>query len=440
MRTVVAEPHARDRARAATFGAALALAAALSSACAGDGPGIAPRPSHDGQLVQVTGTTEFTYRATRGATSQLIHRGSWTSSGVMKNGVARADFTLRALDRRQERDVERESGAGSEASDSAALVRLLDRAGAMLAPALAVSGDARMAQFGAGSVVESVLKDAGGREVHVAAISDYPRGPLTDIIVAQTGNPLRHLRFDWERRGDVWHIARARATVLLPAGAVMTAESRVTGGRFASAAHDTGWSLAAVSHRIEEIRFAALAKRALLPAEARAQSGSRDPYGPGGSFYDCSAFRNGLVPANSPCVAYALNNSYSAMQNVLDMLPLALGARLLPLLLTGGSDAIAAALAGAGLTVTATLVSQVITALVSIAVGLYAYHFTECRAYHQDAVDRCKASDPRPGGGDGGSEGAFTDTGTVYEACGLSCDPSRRGIIDDWRNGIRTAT
>ena len=438
MRTTVATPRAlpltRATARIAAY--AVVLATVLGGACAGDGPSVAPRQARDGQIVHVTGTSEFTYRPARGATPQVLHRGTWTSSGTMTHGVARPDFQLRALGRRTEHDDD--PGTSSATVDSAALARILDKAGALLLPALAVDADARMAQFGTGSVVESVLRDAGGGEVRVAATSDYRRGPLTDVIVVQNGRPARHVRFDWERRDGAWHMARARATVLLPGGGVMSAESRVNGSRFAAVTGDSGLTVASLAHRIEELRFGALAKRLVLPAAAQAQAGvPTDPYRPGGFIYDCSIFRNSVVPASAPCVAYGLNGTLSDMQGLLSWLPVAIVGRLVPILLTGGADAVAAELASAGIAVESVLVSQLITALVSISVGLYAYHYTECRVYHKEAADQCKASDPRPGGGSGYSDGPFADTGTVREACGLSCDPSRRGIIDDWRNGIR---
>lgn len=436
MRTAVATPPARPLFGATAWRTSLVLTAALGAACTADGPSVAPRQARDGQIVHVTGTSEFTYRPARGAPQQLLHRGTWSSSGTMKNGVARRDFQLRALGRRTELDDE--PGTASTTVDSAALARLLDKAGAMLFPALAVDADARMAQFGTGSVVESVLRDAAGRDVHIAATSDYRRGPLTDVIVVQNGRPARHVRFDWERRDGAWHIARARATVLLPDGGVMSAESRVNGSRFAAGAADSTSTVASLAHRIEEIRFGALAKRLVLPAAAHAQAGvPTDPYRPGGFIYDCSIFRNSVVPTSAPCVAYGLNGTLSDMQGLLSWLPLAIVGRLVPILLTGGADAVAAELASAGIAVESALVSQLITALVSISVGLYAYHYTECRVYHKEAADRCKASDPRPGGGNGYSDGSWADTGTVREACGLSCDPSRRGIIDDWKNGIR---
>lgn len=416
---------------------ALALATMLLAACSGDGPSVAPRPVRDGQLVQVSGTTEFSVRPARGAPARVIHRGGWTARGTMMRGVARTDFPLRALDRRVELDDSRAADAGPSSTDSATAMRILDRAGAMLFPALAIDERSKLATFGTGSVIESVLTDPAGRAVHIVGISDLPRGPLTDFLVVQEGRATRHTRIEWVKDQGVWHAVTVRATALLSNGSAMMAEGRTSMPRLAQTPSGGHLSFASLERRIEEIQFAALAKRTLLPAEAHAQIW--EPYKPGGSFYDCSAFRNNLIPPDSPCAAYALNQTQASLGWLTEWIPAAAAARVGMAIVAGGEAAATAELAAAGFGFLAPILGTAITGAVLVTVGLYAYHFTECRVDHQEPARQCKATDPRTSTGSGNG-GSTNDYGPLNDACGMSCDPSRRGAIDRARDGFQNAT
>ena len=414
---------------------ALAIAATLLAACSGDGPSVAPRPVRDGQLVQVSGTTEFSLRPVRGAPARVIHRGTFSTSGTMTDGVARADFQLRSLDRRFEANDQTPPGAS--APDSAAVMRLLDRAGATLLPALAIDEGSRLAAFGTGSVVESVIRDEHGGEAHIVAISDHRRGPLTDYLVVKNGRPVRYNRVEWVRANGTWTATSATAIALLDDGGAFIARTRADGMRFASA--DTGAppSFAAIAERIEEIRFGALAKRLILPAAAHAQDSDR--WTPPANF-SCDNFRNVLVSAETPCQAYALNAGLTPLIWLAQLIPTITAAQAMQLLVTGSVVAILDAL-GAAAGAVAAFAPEILQAVALAMAMSYVINYIDCRTNKVEPAKYCAKTDPRAPGSVGGGSGddAYADTGLVGNACGLFCDPSRRGIIDAWRSGFRAA-
>ncbi|MBI2796692.1 MAG: hypothetical protein HYX65_08320 [Gemmatimonadetes bacterium] len=429
--------HARAVRRRDPILVALAIATTtMLAACSGDGPSAGPRPSREGQLVQVTGTTEFSVRAAAGAPARVIHRGSFTSSGTMTSGVARADFQLRALDRRVERDDPRASPG--DRPDSATITRILDQAGAQLLPALAIDEGSRLAAFGTSSVVESVIRDGQGNEARLVAISDLQRGPLTDFLVVRNGRPVRYNRVEWVRSGGTWTATSAASVALLDNGGALVARTRTGGPRFASADTVAPLSLAAIAGRIEEIQFGALARRAFLPAAAHAQ-GSGDWTPP--QNFSCDKFRNPLVSYQTPCQAYAFNSAIIPLVWLAGLIPTISAAQALGMLVTGNLPALLEALAVAAGAVAAFAPEILQGVAVAMAVA-YLFSYVDCRSNKVESAKYCAKIDPRaPAGGGTGTAGsdAYADTGVTSDACGLFCDPSRRGMIDAWREGLRAA-
>ena len=145
------------------------------------------------------------------------------------------------------------------------------------------------------------------------------------------------------------------------------------------------------------------------------------------------------VSHDTPCQAYAVNTAVQPLIWLASLIPTITTAYATMLILTGNVAALLEAL-GAAAGAVAAFAPQLLQVVAIAVIVTYVMGYVDCQTNFKEPARYCARMDPRAPTGSGGGRGEeYDDTGTVYSACGLMCDPSRRSIIDDWRNGIRPA-
>lgn len=411
--------------------AGLALSALTVGAC-GDLPSSGPNHSsvREGDLVSASGLAELATQSTPGAERVVQLTAPWRASATMQRGIAVND-----MNRSGTLSQSRTRGEDADDHTDERRQQALGELGARMIPALAVDANSRLAAFGRTSVIEDSIADGHGRFLHFVAVSDLKRGPLTDYLIVRDGHVLSYQRVSWNRSGDIWRPVQTRSWIFAGDGSSLQAVARVTS--LAASDVDTASGLAGIAQRLEEIEFGALARRFALPVAAHAQAAT-------GTVPDirCDEYRRTNVPfSGSNCMNYMFNKLDGLLLPAITAVSVyfkGLNAEALALAFrTGGSLGLAALLDGivaAGVSLTA--LDWAVVAAMSVII--YAsYHLVTCASQHAAAVSYCQKRDPRPSGGDGSSGGAEANTGLDSDACSMACDPSRRGVIDDWRAGIR---
>jgi hypothetical protein len=373
-------------------------------------------PLRDGDVVDVQGAAELTVRAPGAATPTLHVAAPWRARGTVQRGLATADLSRNGLayrDPARDRD-----GAASEDPDA----KLLSQLSPGLLGTLTINEDSKLANFGKTSVVQQTLQDGSGRPMQLYAVSELARGPMTDVLLVRDGKVLGYQQVRWVRDHGVWRAASARVMAKGRDGSTTTATVKVAGLLAAAEGDTTSW--ASLGKRVEEIQFAALAKRALLPASATAQNAV-----PG---IDCSVYQNRFSPTDSPCLAYALNKAAVPLAAFGSLLgtaarqfsPEALSA----LAASRGLGAVIALLEGAGEAVIATAGSTWV-ALAASAMLIYTMSaLVECRASHQGLIALCVT-----GQGGGGPTSGSSATQNPNTGCDALCDVQVRDMVNQIR-------
>ncbi len=398
------------------------------SAC-GDLSSSAPSTAsvRDGEVVHLDGLAELSTQAGPGAPRIVRAQAPWQVRGTMQRGAALADPVRRPL-------LMQDPTRGEDPDERRD--RALGELGARLVPMVAVDAQSRLAAFGRTSVIEDSLSDGHGGMLHFVAISDLRKGPLTDYLVVRDGKVLNYQKVSWARDGKVWRPVAAKGYVFGTDGSTLQVAARVAGLAQGPAA-DSATGLAALAARIEDIQFGALARRLVLPQAAHAQMGSQD--------LDCTQYRRtGVTGSGISCVAFMMNKLDNVIVPALAALAVyvkGLSIESFALAMRVGGHLQVAALVDALIGIGATLSAVDWAVIAAVGVMFYAAtQLAECSQFHQAAIAECQKLNPRPGGGDGSSGDPWDDTGLVGDACSMACDPTRRGIIDDWRNGIRAQT
>ena len=409
----------------------LTLTLTLTLAACGDvTSGSAPPMARDGTLIHAEGTAEFSTQASPQAPRVLRAQAPWRVQGTMRRGIAMPDFNNRALAMQ-----DRTRGEDPDGDQQRALSEL----GARMIPAVAVDAKSKLAAYGRTSVVEDSVGDGHGRMLHLVAISDLKKGPLTDYLIVRDGQVLNYQKVSWVREGDLWRPVEAKGVFFGKEGSTLRSVARVA-GLAAAPETDATSSFAVLTRRVEEIRFGAFAKRLVLPRVALAQSVAGVP-----GDLDCSQYRRTNVSdSRSSCWSFTMNQVEGLIVPALAAISVLYKGLNMETLVTtlrmggyGMLGALLEAITAAGISLSA-FDWAILTA---VGVLIYtSYQLATCIQFHQTAIAWCQRTDPRPAGGGGGSSGSEEDTGLTSDACSMACDPSRRGIIDDWRNGIRNAT
>lgn len=402
---------------------------ALSLVACGDLSSPAPFTSsmRDGDVAHLEGTAELSTQAGPGAPRVVRAQALWQVHGTVQRGAALADFAHRPL---AMQDPTR--GEDPDASRQRALGEL----GARLVPVVAVDARSRLAAYGRSSVVEDSMTDGHGGMLHFVAISDLAKGPLTDYLVVRDGKVLNYQKLSWTRDRGVWRPVEAKGYLFGADGSTLRVAARVAGLAHGPSA-DSATGLAALAARLEDIQFGALARRVILPAAAHAQMGRED--------IDCSQYRRtGVYGSGSSCLAFTMNKLDGLLVPAIAALAVYLKGLSIESFIVAarvGGHLQVAALVDALVAMGASLAAVDWAILAAVSVMFYAStQLASCSQFHQVAIAECQKTDTRPGGGSGSSDGSENDTGLVGDACSMACDPTRRGIIDDWRNGIRAAT
>ncbi len=421
MRTSTWSAPRRHSTRASGFAAFTLMLAAC-----GDIPSVpgSPTPLRDGDVVDVQGAAELTVHSAGSATPTRHLSAPWRVSGNVQRGVATMDFQQRGL---AARDPARDRDGTADDAEARMLGQL---APALLGP-LAINEDSRMAGFGLKSVVQQTIPDGSGGAMQLYAISDFKRGPLTDMLLVRDGKVLGYQKVSWVRERGVWKAAGARFIAKTRDGTTTTATVRVAGMLAESESDTTSW--ASMAARGDEIQFAALAKRLVLPATAGAQAWS-----PGS--IDCSLYRNSLAPSSSPCLAYAFNKAGAPLAAIFGFLAGNLK-QFSPEAIQGlaasrGLGAVVALLEGAGEAVVAAAGSTWVYLGVSALLLYTGFALAECMASHAPAIQQCNPGNPGIGGvGPSMSGGA----GSGSDVCDALCDAQVRAIVDEMRAAMSAA-
>ncbi len=410
------------------------VAFTFALAACGDLPSVpaTTAPLHEGDVVEASGDAELTVRAAGATRATVRTNAPWRVRANSHGGVATMDFERRGL---AARDPARDRDGKADDTEA----RLLgDLAPTLLGP-LAINEDAKLAGFGLKSVVQQTVLDGDGRPMQVYAISDFKHGPMTDMLLVRDGQVLAYQQTSWVHERGVWRAAGARVVTRARDGSSTMATVRVAGRLAAVVSDSSAW--ATLTTRIEEVQFAALAKRALLPSEAHAQQWS-----PGS--VDCSLYRNRFAPSNSPCLAYGLNKVGAPLIAVFTVLaasfPQYAPSAMQALAASRGIGAVIALLEAAGEAIAVTAGSTWVALAAAGVLIYFTMSIAECMASHGPTITLCSAG---PGGNPfgsgvgsstngtgGGGSGVSTGLGDGSSSgCDALCDVQARDLVNQLR-------
>ena len=377
----------------------------------------------EGDVVEVSGDAELTVRAAGASKATVRTNSPWRARANARGGVATMDFERRGL---AARDPARDHDGATPDGEARLLSEL---APALLGP-LAINEDSKLAGFGLKSVVQQTLLDAQGRPLQVYAISDLKHGPMTDMLLVRDGQVLAYQQTSWVRERGVWRAAGARLVTRAQDGSSTMATVRVAGMLASTASDSSAWAM--LGTRIEEMQFAALAKRALLPSDAHAQAWS-----PGS--VDCSLYRNRFAPANSPCLAYGLNKVGAPLIALFGVLaasfPQYAPEAMQALAASRGIGAVIALLEAAGEAIAVTAGSTWVALAAAGVLIYFTMSIAECMASHGPTITMCTAGagGSQSGGAGGGSGPLPGISDGSSSGCDALCDVHARDMINQLR-------